>query len=118
MKILIFSVAYHPFVGGAEIAVKEITDRLHDMEFHMITVNIDGKEQAEEKIGNVHVHRVGRGKLGKYSMPFWGVRRALQLHYEIGFDATWAIMASYNAFAALMFKILNHGFHSSLHSRR
>ncbi len=107
MKILIFSVAYHPFVGGAEIAVKEITDRLTDIEFHMITINIDGNQNAEEKIGNVHVHRIGRGKLGKYLMPFGGVKRALDLHREIGFDATWSIMASYNGFAALLFKIFN-----------
>jgi len=29
-RILIFSTAYLPFVGGAEVAVKEITDRLAD----------------------------------------------------------------------------------------
>lgn len=28
MKVLIFSTAYLPFVGGAELAIKEITDRL------------------------------------------------------------------------------------------
>ncbi|HLP43875.1 MAG TPA: glycosyltransferase family 4 protein [Candidatus Nanoarchaeia archaeon] len=106
MKILIFSVAYHPFIGGAEIAVKEITDRISDTEFHMITVNIDGKQKAEEKIGNVHVYRVGRGKVGKYLMPFLGVKKALSLQRENRFDATWSIMASYNGFAALMFKIL------------
>ena len=27
-KILVYSTAYYPFVAGAEIAVKEITDRL------------------------------------------------------------------------------------------
>lgn len=106
MKILIFSVAYHPFVGGAEIAVKEITDRITDTEFHMITVNIDGKQEAEEKIGNVHVYRVGKGKVGKYLMPLLGVKKALDLHKEIDFDATWAIMASYNGFVALLFKML------------
>ncbi len=105
MKILVFSTAYHPFVGGAEIAVKEITDRLHDYEFHMITVNIDGKQEAEEKIGNIFVHRVGKGKLGKYLLPIFGVKKALEFHKEFDFDATWAIMASYNGFAALVFKI-------------
>ena len=40
MKILIFSLVYYPnYVGGAEIAVKELTDRLgSDFEFHMITL--------------------------------------------------------------------------------
>ena len=27
-RVLIFSLTYHPFVGGAEVAIKEITDRL------------------------------------------------------------------------------------------
>ena len=29
-RILIFSTSYHPAMAGAEIAVKEITDRLSD----------------------------------------------------------------------------------------
>ena len=39
-KVLIFSLAYYPHVGGAEIAVKELTDRLPDMEFHMVTMRL------------------------------------------------------------------------------
>jgi len=59
-KILIFSTAYCPFVGGAEVAVKEITDRLgEDFEFDMITARLDNSLPRYEKIGNVDVHRVG-----------------------------------------------------------
>ena len=37
-RILIFSTAYYPFVAGAEVAVKEITDILSsDFEFDLIT---------------------------------------------------------------------------------
>ncbi len=57
-RILIFSLAYYPHVGGAEVALKEITDRISDIEFHMITLNFGG-EPREEKIGNIFVHRVG-----------------------------------------------------------
>ena len=40
-RILIFSTAYYPFVGGAEVAVKEITDRLAgDFDFDLITAKI------------------------------------------------------------------------------
>ncbi len=58
-KGLIFSLAYYPqLVGGAEVAVKEITDRLGvDFEFDMITLYA-GKSRFE-KIGNVNVYRVG-----------------------------------------------------------
>jgi len=42
-RILIFSTAYSPFMGGAEIATKEITDRLgrSDFCFDMITLRFD-----------------------------------------------------------------------------
>jgi hypothetical protein len=61
-KILIFSLAYFPHVGGAEVAIKEITDRIapDDIEFHMLTLQL-GNEPAEEKLGNVSVHRIGWG---------------------------------------------------------
>ena len=41
-SILIFSTAYYPFVGGAEIAIKEITDRLKNyFDFDLITARLD-----------------------------------------------------------------------------
>ena len=56
-KILIFSLAYYPRVGGAEVAVKEITDRLPDIEWHMLTMRFSAADAAEERLGNVMVHR-------------------------------------------------------------
>lgn len=106
MKILIFSVAYHPFVGGAEIAVKEITDRISDIEFHMLTVNLDGKQKREEKIGNIYIYRIGSGYFGKLFFPFFGTIKALSLNKKIKFDLIWSIMANYAGFAALFFKYL------------
>lgn len=105
-RILIFSTAYFPAVGGAEIAVKEITDRISpaEVEFHMLTVNLSGRERAVERIGNVQVYRIGRGTLGKYLFPFLGVWKAFVLHKKFHFAAIWSIMASYNSFAALFFK--------------
>jgi glycosyltransferase involved in cell wall biosynthesis len=119
MKVLIFSVAYQPFIGGAEIAVKEITDRIlpSEIEFHMVTVNLDGKQKKEEKIGNVHVYRIGsaffHGFVAKLFFPFLGAWKGLRLHNGSGgkngqmglkFDHIWAIMAGYGGFAALFFK--------------
>jgi len=60
-KILIFSLAYYPQVGGAEVALKEITDRIPDIEFHLLTLRFNAADVAEEKIGNIFVHRIGRG---------------------------------------------------------
>jgi glycosyltransferase involved in cell wall biosynthesis len=123
-KILIFSLVYYPrFIGGAEVAIKEITDRIDpsEIEFHMVTLRLDKKLSKYEKIGNVHVHRVGFVgnmtdpadslkfplHLNKYLLPFNAVREAQKLQKEIHFDATWSMMANYAGFAALFFKMRN-----------
>jgi glycosyltransferase involved in cell wall biosynthesis len=104
-RILIFSVAYHPFVGGAEVAVKEITDRISDYEFEMITLNLDRKQESIEKVGNVMVHRVGSGRFfSKLLFPFVAFMYARKLQQKKPFDAVWSIMANYAGFAALFFK--------------
>ena len=106
-RILIFSVAYHPFVGGAEVAVKEITDRISDTEiqFDMITLNLDGNQRPQESIGNVKVYRIGGpGRMQKLLFPFTASRLAVKLHKENPYTVTWSIMASFSGFAALLFK--------------
>lgn len=101
-RILIFSTAYLPLVGGAEVAVKEITDRLSDFEFVMITAKIDPSFSDVEKIGNITVHRIGRGNnFDKIRLIFAGPKKASQLGK---FDVVWSIMASYAGFAALRLK--------------
>jgi len=103
-NILIFSVAYFPFVGGAEVAVKELTDRLTDFEFDLITVNLDGKQKTQEKVDGVNVYRVGISKICKYTFPISGFIRAWMLHRKNKYDMTWAIMANYAGLAGLFFK--------------
>ncbi len=66
-KVLIFSLAYYPrYVGGAEVALKAVTDRIPQSacEFHLITNRFDSTAPKREVIGNVHVHRVGFGMPG------------------------------------------------------
>ncbi len=106
-RILIFSLAYVPHVGGAEVALKEITDRISDIEFHMLTLNFGG-EAGEEKIGNVVVHRIGNG--ASYSSKIlFVVRAALAarvLHRTHHFDAFWAMM-SYMLFPIVLLRLRN-----------
>ena len=107
-KVLIFSFAYYPkHVGGAEVSVKNITDRISDVEFHMITNRFDSTLPKEEKIGNVYVHRIGFTaanpsmndlirwplKLNRYLFQLSAVWHAHRLHRAHRFDATWAVMA-------------------------
>lgn len=119
-KILIFSLVYLPnFVGGAEIAVKEITDRItpDEVTFDMITLRTE--RLKEETIGNIRIHRIGPYMGGrdvvsrlllavyKYKYPFLACIRAIRLHRKNNFDAVWSIMANYAGFAGLFFKIFN-----------
>src|SRR3569623_250559 len=94
-KILIFSLSYYPYVGGAEIAIKEITDRLPEFEWHMVTKRF-GDEPAVEKIGNVVVNRIGdkgTGLVSKFFFQFSAALKARELHARHKYDAVWAMMA-------------------------
>ena len=105
-KILIFSTAYYPFVGGAEVAVKEITDRLGaDFEFDLITTQLDRKLPKQEKIGNIDVFRIGIGVkiIDKLLLTFYGHRMAIKLYRKNQYDIVWSIMASYGGLSASKF---------------
>ena len=105
-NILIFSIAYLPCIGGAEVAVREITDRLGDFEFDMLTARLSPKLARFEKIGNVNVYRLGFGSaLDKYMFPFAACLKALSLNIKRSYALSWAIMAAYAGFAGLFFKL-------------
>ncbi|MFI5260578.1 MAG: glycosyltransferase family 4 protein [Candidatus Paceibacteria bacterium] len=121
-KVLIFSLAYFPkHVGGAEVAIKEKTDRIADIEFHMVTLRYDSTLPKVEKIGNVLVHRIGfarpepsMGDLRKFplhSNKFWfqfaAAFKALSLHRTYRYDATWAMMAHSSGVPAAIFKLVH-----------
>ncbi len=120
-RILIFSLNYYPrFIGGAEVALKEITDRINpsDIEFHLIALRFDSDLPKEEKIGNIFVHRIGMTrkaptvadlqkfplKFAKYWYQFGAASEAKILHKQYHFDGTWAMMAHSCAVPAGLFK--------------
>ena len=122
-RVLIFSLTYFPrYVGGAEVAVKEITDRIDskDIEFDMVTLR--SGNLPFERIGNVNIYRVGHassnganqtGQGGKLSfvskflyIPL-AFLKARALHRNKKYDVIWPIMASYAGAAAYLFKRIN-----------
>lgn len=120
MKILIFSTAYYPFVGGAEVAIKEITDRLTAQtglpaqagqsvcDFDLVTARIDKNLPSEERVGNVMVYRVGFGNsFDKFLLPFIGCYKGIILDRKKHYNSAWSMMASQAGIAASFFKILN-----------
>ncbi|MBI5147542.1 MAG: GxxExxY protein, partial [Parcubacteria group bacterium] len=106
-RIAIFSTAYLPLIGGAEIAVKEITDRIPGVEFDLFCARLRKELPKTERIGRVNVFRIGRGRsCDKYLLPFLGARLAAALAGKNGgYDLIWAIMASYGGLGALFFKL-------------
>ena len=124
MRVIIFSTVYFPFVGGAEVAMKEITDRIPDVSFDLMCAKVKPGLPKTEKIGNVTVYRCGWGSpLDKYLLPITGVVRALRLAKSLELRAKsqsdsgsgpqpsalspqpiiWSLMASYGGFAALIY---------------
>jgi len=108
-RVLIFSTAYYPFVGGAEVAVKEIAAHLSaDFEFELITAKLRGDLPDEERIGNILVHRIGSGDLfwDKLFLPFRGAIKAYRLTKEKEFFCFWGIMATFASGAGYICNII------------
>jgi len=119
-RLLIFSLSYHPFVGGAEVAIQSITDRISPDEFafDLVTLRFDSNLPEVERIGNVTVHRVGPSldapevservpfklRLAKWAFPLMAANKASSLHDEQPYDGIWAMMANHAALGALRFK--------------
>ncbi len=120
-KVLIFSLNYYPhFIGGAEVAIKEITDRIdpEEIEFHMVTLRMDSTLSKQERIGNVMVHRIGPAvpspsiadlrkfplHYAKHLYQFLAAWEALRLHRIYRFDGMWAMMAHSCGIPAGIFK--------------
>ena len=106
-RILIFSIAYEPLIGGAELAVRNITDRLSNYTFDLVTCRFDRRHKAFEKIGNINVYRVGfdisRWRIGRFLYPLFAFRLAKKLHRQNPYQIVWSIMAAYAGAAALLF---------------
>ncbi|MFH1704825.1 MAG: glycosyltransferase family 4 protein [Patescibacteria group bacterium] len=103
---IIFSTAYLPLTGGAEIAMKEITDRLPDWQFDLFCARLK-KLPRVEKIGNITIHRIGFGfSCDKFLLPFLAPLAALRIpatSYQLPNTIIWSLMSSYGGFAALVF---------------
>jgi glycosyltransferase involved in cell wall biosynthesis len=113
-RIIIFSLGYFPkLIGGAEVAVKELTQHLPAYDWHMCTVR--GDMDAEEHVGRVHVMRVGMRARNIHS--WWGrctkilyiplaAWKAVQAHRKHPFTIGWCVMASYAGLAGLLFHLM------------
>ncbi len=121
-RILILSLAYYPkHIGGAEVAIKEITNHINpgNIQFDMVCLRFDSSLPETEKIGNVTIHRIGFSKnnptmadlkkfplnLNKFLFQFLAAWEACQLHKKNNYDAIWAMMAHSSGVPSAIFKI-------------
>jgi glycosyltransferase involved in cell wall biosynthesis len=123
-RILIFSLAYYPkHVGGAEIAIKEITDRIdpHEIKFDMVCLRFNSLLPKTETIGNVTVYRIGFSSknptmadikkfplhLNKFFFQFLAAWKAHRLYQKNRYDGIWAMMAHSCGVPATLFKLFH-----------
>ena len=100
-RVLILTTAYLPQVGGSELAIKNITDRLPGIYFDLITPRPSKGLPEYEKVGNINVYRVGNSLsrlsflLPKSFFPVAVFLKACQLIHKHGrYDIIHAYQAS------------------------
>lgn len=109
-KILIFSTAYKPLVGGAEVAVEEIAKRLAaDHLIFLITYRFDTHLPAIEHDGALEIHRLGYGTLLDrwFLFPFLAFWKARELHKRHNLSLLWGVMVSYASVGAYLLKLFH-----------
>ena len=79
--ILVLSWFYHPFIGGAEIFVRAVSERLRGRyRFNIVTARINKRLPNTEKADGITIHRVGGGRPSdKFIYPLSALRQALRL---------------------------------------
>ncbi|MDP3956217.1 MAG: glycosyltransferase [bacterium] len=110
-RVVVFSLAYEPQIGGAEVAIRELMSRIPEYDFYVIAGAHKSLAPRYEKRGTVHVFRVGRytswlGRLNHYLYVPLAALRAISLHRKNTFAFSWAIMAAYGGGAAYLFNRL------------
>jgi glycosyltransferase involved in cell wall biosynthesis len=99
-RILILATSYLPLIGGAELAIKYLTDHLPDFSFDLITSRPHPDLPFQEKLGNVHVYRVGgssdlrRFFLPKILLPLSLFQKARELIDKHEYDLVYILQAS------------------------
>ncbi|MBI2482081.1 MAG: glycosyltransferase family 4 protein [Candidatus Vogelbacteria bacterium] len=107
-RVFVFTTAYWPLIGGAEVALTEIIKRLPEYQFEIITARFKRLLPAKESIGNVTIHRLGWGtKLDKFVLVLTGATYAKWLAKKNKPALVWSMMASYGGLAATSFKKAN-----------
>ncbi len=107
-KILLFTTAYRPFVGGSEIAIEEIVKRLPDIFFDIVTPRLRRDSLQSEAGDNFRIHRIGWGwSLDKLFFPISGFLYSRKLVKKNDYDFFHIFQASQAGGAAWLLKFFH-----------
>ncbi|MEX2033093.1 MAG: glycosyltransferase family 4 protein [Candidatus Colwellbacteria bacterium] len=104
-RVLVYTTAYKPFIGGSEIALEENIRQLPDIFFDVFTPRYRRDLSQKECSGNFCVHRVGLGffPADKYPFPALGFLASLGALKKT--DVIHVYQASFGGLAGLAAKI-------------
>jgi len=104
----VFTTAYDPFIGGAEIAIHENAKRLGgEFDFVVLTSRFAPELPKKETKENITIMRLGLGKAwDKFLLPFTAFFAVLFLwrRFKGRKKIFWVVMASYGSIAASTLK--------------
>jgi len=91
------------------VAIKEITDRISDIQFDLITAKLGNDLPKFEKTGNISIYRLGFGItfLDKLILPFWGAFKTISLNRKNNYTGFWCMMVSFASGAAYIANIFS-----------
>ncbi len=113
-RILILATSYLPLIGGAELAIKYLTDHLPEFSFDLITARNTPDLARMEKIGNVSVFRTGDTLsvfnfiLPKNFLPLAIFFKAKKLLRQNNYDFVYVLQASQAGGAGWLLKKLGY----------
>lgn len=109
--VFVFTTAYEPFIGGAEIAVSEIVRRLQDeFRFFIFTSKFRLNLPRYEERGGIVIRRIGFGfRFDKFLLPLLGFFAAKNEAKKNKPELFWAVMASYSSGIPYLLNIFRRG---------
>ncbi|MDO8500077.1 MAG: glycosyltransferase family 4 protein [bacterium] len=109
--IFVFTTAYDPFIGGAEVAIKEVAKRLkNEFRFFIFTSRFRANLPRQEVQDGIFIRRIGIGFLGdRFLLPFIGPL-VVWLYLRKERPALfWAVMATYASGIPYILNIFRFG---------
>ena len=107
-RIYVFSTAYYPFIGGAEIAIEEVSRRLKDrFDFYIVTSRMRRSLPKREVRPEGTIIRVGFGtRFDKWLLPLFVLWRLKIENWKFENSILWGMDISQGTCAAAILKFL------------